>query len=75
MMFNYLLCATALGENEMKEPTVKRCTMRDAIDENDADEIHLECRMSDGQKGAFVVVDGDFPELARKLHDFLNADA
>jgi len=52
------------------EPTVSFCTLREA-----EDEWHLECRMSDGQKGAFVMVDGEFPGLAAKLRDFLNTAA
>lgn len=56
----------------MAEPTVNFCTMRDATDNCDLEEIHLECRMSDGQKGASIIVDADFPELAKKIHDFLN---
>ena len=50
------------------EPTVIFCTQRMC-----EDEIHIECRMSDGQKGAFVKVDIEFPELADKIEAFLAA--
>ncbi len=56
----------------MAEATVNYCTLRDAIDSNDLEEIHIECRMSDGCKGAIVIVDADYPELAKKIADFLN---
>ena len=39
------------------------------------DELHLEIRMSDGQKAAFVTVDIAFPELAHRLVEFLNVSA
>ena len=35
--------------------------------------IDIECRMADGQKGAFVQVDAAFPELARAIANFLNS--
>lgn len=52
----------------MSEPKVIYAALRNADDE-----IHIECRMSDGQKGAFVVVYGDFPELAAEIAAFLNS--
>lgn len=55
-----------------KEPTVEYATVRDAISDNNMDELHIECRMSDGQKGAFIVVDSDFPELAQRIAAWLN---
>ena len=52
----------------MAEPTVVYCTVRDGDHE-----LHLECRMSDGQKGAFVLVSIEFPELAQDICDYLNS--
>jgi len=47
------------------EPRVLAATVRSAEPvAGEPPEYHIECRMSDGQKGAFIVVDGDFPELA-----------
>lgn len=43
----------------MAEPLVEYATVR-----NTGYDWHIECRMSDGQKGAFVQVDASFPELA-----------
>jgi hypothetical protein len=37
--------------------------------------IHLECWFSDGQKFAPIAVDAQFPELAHRLVEFLNASA
>lgn len=54
------------------EPTVKFCTQRVAEDEHGVEEIHLECRFSDGQKLAAVIVSSDFPELANRIELFLN---
>lgn len=53
----------------MDEPKVIHATIRDG-----GDELHIECRMSDGQKGAFVQVDKEFPELADEICAFLNGD-
>lgn len=49
-------------------PKVLVATVRDGVDE-----WHLECRMSDGQKGAFVTVDYDHEELAHLIANFLSA--
>lgn len=49
------------------EPTLKFCAVRDG-----GDEWHIECRMSDGQKGAFVVVDKEFEALAEQVATLLN---
>ena len=46
----------------MQEPKVEYATVRDGDDE-----LHLECRMSDGQKGAFITVSSEFPKLAFKI--------
>jgi len=54
------------------EPWVRFCTLRSSIDENDIKAIDLECRMSDGQKSAFVQVDEAFPKLAERIAAFLN---
>lgn len=58
------------------EPEVAFCTIRDAIDANEVESIHLECRFEDGQKFAAVEVAGGYDKLAHKLAhklaDFLN---
>ena len=54
----------------MTEPTVTHCTLRDG-----GDETHIECRMTDGQKGAFVRVDCEFTDLAKRICDFLNGSS
>ena len=56
-----------------QEPTVKFATIRPAVDAHGLDELDIECRMSDGQKGGFIVVDADFPELAQQITNFLNS--
>jgi hypothetical protein len=43
--------------------------------ETDDLEIHLECRFSDGQKFAPIAVDAEYPELAHRLVEFINASA
>ena len=52
------------------EPKVVFATVRDA-----EVEIHIECRFSDGQKFAAIVVDGEFPSLATQICEMLNEDA
>lgn len=52
------------------EPKVVFATVRDAIDD-----IHIECRFSDGQKFAAITVDSEFPSLARQICEMLNEDA
>jgi hypothetical protein len=42
------------------EPTVTHATIRDG-----GDELHIECRFSDGQKFAAITVDSEFPGLAQ----------
>lgn len=59
----------------MAEPNVRFCTQRIAEDEHGIEEIHLECRFTDGQKFAAVIVDANFPELANKIEAFLNSGA
>lgn len=54
-----------------QEPTVLAATVRTA-EEAGITEYHLECRMSDGQKGPFVVVDGEFPQLAHNVAASIN---
>lgn len=51
-----------LAEDPKDEPMVRFATVRDG-----GDEWHVECRMSDGQKGAFVTVDSQFPGLAHQI--------
>ena len=53
----------------MSEPRLMMATIRDA--EN---EIHIECRFSDGQKFAAVKVDPYFPQLAQALVAYMNAE-
>lgn len=50
-------------------------TVRGSIDENDLEELHLECRFPDGSKYSAVVIDGECEELAHFLCDALNARA
>ncbi len=47
---------------------VTYATVRDAGD----DEIHIECRMPDGQKGAMVIVMKPYDEMAQAICAFLN---
>ena len=50
----------------MTEPILNYATVREADDtKNGFRELHIECRMSDGQKGAFATVDYEFPKMAR----------
>jgi hypothetical protein len=58
----------------MEEPKVEFCTIRGAIDEWGEPENHLECRFSDGQKFAAIIIDGNFEKLARCMCDFLNSE-
>lgn len=51
------------------EPNVIRATVREADDE-----LHIECRFSDGQKFAAVRVDSDLPELANRIASFLSSN-
>lgn len=56
----------------MTEPNLLFCGVRSAIDEDDIEEFHIECRFADGQKRAAIVVDGEFPELADLVAKLLN---
>lgn len=47
-------------------PKLVAARLRDA-----GDEWHIECRMSDGQKGAFIRVDIEFEELAELITEAL----
>jgi hypothetical protein len=58
---------------EMNEPKVVKATLRDAVDENGADEIHVECWFEDGQKYAPIIIDGFYEELAKSIAEFLNS--
>lgn len=49
------------------EPTVTYATVRDA-----EDELHIECRFSDGQKFAAVTVAQGFDNLAHRIETMLN---
>lgn len=53
-----------------REPVVTYATIRDGCDE-----WHLECRFSDGQKFAAVIVDKDFEGLAEQICADLNRHA
>lgn len=46
---------------------IVKATVRDG-----EDTWHIECRLSDGQKGAFIRVDKEFEGLAEEIADFLN---
>lgn len=50
------------------EPYVTSATVRDA-----GDELHIECRFSDGQKFAAVIVAVEFEGLAHSICEFLNS--
>lgn len=54
------------------EPTIIDATVREGIDDLGDSEWHIECRFSDGQKFAPIIVDGEFPELADRIRDFIN---
>lgn len=56
------------------EPYVKYATVREGLDEDGIIENHIECRLSDGQKFAAIIVDGSFDNLAFDIRDFLNSD-
>lgn len=51
---------------------IEHATIKDAVDNNGEDELHIECRTSLGTKNAFIVVDGDRLVLAKALCDFIN---
>ena len=51
------------------EPSLKYCTVREGNDE-----WHLECRFSDGQKYAAILVDGECPRLAERVASLLNGN-
>lgn len=53
------------------EPALARAVLRDT---GAGDCIGIECTMLDGQKGAFIQVDADFPGLAAKVVELLSAD-
>lgn len=59
----------AIGETA-PEPTLTKAVLR-VSDESDG-YADIECTMSDGQKGALVRVDADFPELASKVAELLS---
>lgn len=62
------ICPIASPQERLaEEPSLIHATVRDA-----GDEFHIECRMSDGQKGAFITVDGEFPQLAGIVLDALH---
>lgn len=54
------------------EPTVTYATVRDSQDDKGFPVFDIECRFSDGQKFVSVKVDGDFPELAARISNFLS---
>lgn len=56
----------------MSEPHVMRATVREVCAPMQEHEYSVECHFSDGQKFAAVHVDGDFPELAGLIAEFLN---
>lgn len=55
------------------EPQVIFAGVRDSDDDKGFPVFDIECRFSDGQKFAAVQVDGDFPELARRIAEFLSS--
>lgn len=56
------------------EPRVMHATVREAIDADGDREWHIECRMTDGQKGAFVRVDIECEALATRICEYLNIE-
>ena len=58
---------------DIREPFVKYCTVKEGIDENDITENHIECRFSNGEKYAAIIVDGGMDCLAFCICDFLNS--
>ncbi len=52
------------------EPHVIECGVRET-----EEDWHIECRFSDGQKMAAVIVDKEFPELAQAIASYLNSRA
>ena len=57
------------------EPKVIFASVRGSEDDHGDPVFDIECRFSDGQKFAAVQVDGDFPELARRIADFLSGSS
>lgn len=55
------------------EPQVIFAGVRDSEDDQGFPIFDIECRFSDGQKFAAVQVDGNFPELARRIAEFLSS--
>lgn len=59
----------------MVEPKLKYCGVRDALNKDGINEIHLECRFDDGQKFAAVIIEGGFENLAHFIADYLNSES
>jgi len=60
------------GGQSKVEPTVIYAGVRVTEDEHGFMEFDIECRFSDGQKFAPVRVDGEFPDLAQRIANFLS---
>lgn len=61
--------------SEDNEPNIRYVTVRESLTKFGYTELQLECRFDDEQKFAAVIVDGEFPKLAHRICDFLNAEA
>ncbi len=57
-----------------KEPKITYATVRESQEDDGSISWDIECRFEDGQKFAAIQVDGDFPELALKLAEFLTKE-
>ncbi|OGR25913.1 MAG: hypothetical protein A2139_14220 [Desulfobacca sp. RBG_16_60_12] len=55
------------------EPQVLFARVRDSELQQGFPVFDIECRFSDGQKFAAVQVDGQFPELATRIAEFLSS--
>jgi hypothetical protein len=48
----------------LKFPAISYVTVRDAVDRDGGDELHIECRFVNGEKSAPIVIDAGYDELA-----------
>jgi len=55
------------------EPQVLFAGVRNTEDDQGIPMFDIECRFADGQKFAAVQVDGQFPQLAQRIAEFLSA--
>ncbi len=61
---------------EAPEATLEYCTVREALNDIDDIEYHIECRLTNGEKGAFVIIPNFEHEwLADLVRKLLNENA